>query len=175
MAVERSRPAHPNSSLFRRHRSCIAMDIVKHPLAIEHVQRFITAPGETDYLLNLSGFLIVAAVLGGGVFFFWLHSLPERMVHNKVQFDIVAVLVLLSLFTHIHAFWIAALLLAFIKFPDVTVPDVLGPLRRIADAAETMSARAEPTGEMAGAVPSAGNGGAHVGPKPSAEAPAKKG
>jgi hypothetical protein len=83
--------------------------------------------------------VMIAAVLGVGVFFFWLHSLPERMVHNKVQFDLVAVLGLLSLFTHIHAFWIAALILAFIEFPDFSWPDFSNSFKRIASSLETMA------------------------------------
>ena len=58
------------------------------------------------------------------------------MVHNRAQFDIVAVLALLSLFTHIHAFWVAALLLALVKFPNFSVSDVSGPLDRIAKSLE---------------------------------------
>ena len=59
----------------------------------------------------------VAVVLAFGVFFFWLHNLPERLVHNstKAQFDIVAALALLSLLTHIHLFWVLALLIALVK------------------------------------------------------------
>jgi hypothetical protein len=41
---------------------------------------------------------------------------------QKVQFEIVAVLGLLSLFTHNHLFWIAGLLLAFVPMPDFTTP-----------------------------------------------------
>ena len=103
-----------------------------HPAASQHLPAFIAAPGQTDTLLIFSGILLVVAVLAAGVFFLWLHSLPERMVHNKWQYDIVAVLCLLALFTHIHAFWIAALLLALIKIPDFTVPDFVSPLRSIA-------------------------------------------
>ena len=58
-----------------------------HELASHHLPPFITAPGESDWLLTLMGIVLVGSVLGAGVFFFWLHSLPERMVHNKVQFD----------------------------------------------------------------------------------------
>ena len=36
--------------------------------------------------------------------------------------EIVAVLALISLFTHNHIFWIAGLLLAFIDLPDFTTP-----------------------------------------------------
>ena len=83
--------------------------------------------------------VLIGSVLGVGVFFFWLHSLPERMVHNKIQFDIVAVLGLLSLFTHMHAFWVAALILAVIKFPEFSVLDFLGPLRSTAGSLEKMA------------------------------------
>ena len=85
-----------------------------NPLATNHFPVFITAPGQTDVLMVVMWVVFIAAILGAGVFFFWLHSLPERMVHNKLQFDIVAVLALLSLFTHQHAFWVAALLIALI-------------------------------------------------------------
>lgn len=85
--------------------------------------------------------ILLAAVLGAGVFFFWLHSLPERMVHNRVQYDLVAVLALLSLFTHIHAFWVAALILALIKIPDFTFPNFSKPLDSIAGSLETMAVK----------------------------------
>jgi multisubunit Na+/H+ antiporter MnhF subunit len=102
----------------------------------DHVPFFVTAPGQTDILLIVVALVLVGAVLAAGVLFFWLHSLPERMVHNRAQFDIVAVLALLSLFTHIHAFWVAALLLALIKFPSFSVADFSGPLDRIANSLE---------------------------------------
>ena len=44
--------------------------------------------------------------------------------HHKLQFEIVAVLGLLALFTHMHVFWVAGLLLALIDIPDFG-----GPLR----------------------------------------------
>ncbi len=111
-----------------------------HPLASHHLPFFITPPGETDVLFVIMAFVLVGAVLGIGVFFFWLHSLPERMVHNKIQFDIVAVLALLSLFTHQHAFWVAALLIALINFPSFSLPDVSGLLGRIASSLEAIAA-----------------------------------
>jgi hypothetical protein len=77
--------------------------------------------------------VIVATVLLG-VLFFWLHSLPERMGHRKLQFEVVAVLALISLFTHMHIFWIIGLLLALIDLPDF-----VNPLRRIAIASEKMA------------------------------------
>ena len=58
------------------------------------------------------------------------------MAHKsqKLQFEIVAVLGLLALFTHIHMFWIAGLLLAMIDLPDFGTP-----LRRIAGSVEKMA------------------------------------
>ena len=103
----------------------------------DHVPFFITGPGQSDVLFVIVSLVLIGAVLAAGVLFFWLHSLPERMVHNRAQFDIVAVLALLSLFTHIHAFWVAALLLALIKFPNFSVTDVSGPLDRIASSLES--------------------------------------
>jgi len=103
----------------------------------DHIPFFVTAPGQTDVLFVIVALVLIGAVLAAGVLFFWLHSLPERMVHNRAQFDIVAVLALLSLFTHIHAFWVAALLLALIKFPSFSVADFSGPLDRIANSLES--------------------------------------
>jgi hypothetical protein len=95
-----------------------------HPLATEHFPIFLTDPGDTDVLLVAMAIFMVAAVIGIGVFYFKLHSLPEQMAHRgqKVQFEIVAVLGLLSLFTHNHLFWIAGLLLAFVPLPDFSTP-----------------------------------------------------
>jgi hypothetical protein len=115
-----------------------------HPDATGHLPPFITSPGATDTLMVVMAIVLVAAVLGAGVFFFWLHSLPERWVHTstKVHFDIVAVLALLSLFTHIHLFWVAALLIALVPIPEISMPDfsslfgrIATPLEKIADAA----------------------------------------
>ncbi|MBU1211330.1 MAG: hypothetical protein KJ587_08665 [Alphaproteobacteria bacterium] len=110
-----------------------------HPAAGHHLPAFITAPGQTDTLLVLAGLILIAAVLAAGVFFLWLHSLPERMVHNKWQYDFVAVLCLLALFTHIHAFWVAALLLAMVKLPEVSLPDFHGPLQSIAGSLDRLN------------------------------------
>lgn len=103
-----------------------------HEAAPHHMPFFIVSPGQTDSLMVIMAIILLLALLGIGVFFFWLHSLPERMVHHKVQFDIVAVLALLSLFTHIHAFWVAALLLALIQFPDFSTWDFGKPLNQMA-------------------------------------------
>src|SRR5689334_2321616 len=107
-----------------------------HPTAIQHLPSFITAPGETDVLMVVMAVFLAFSVLMFGVLFFWLHSLPERMAHrsHKLQFEIVAVLCLISLFTHMHIFWIAGLLLALIDLPDFGTP-----LTRIATSAEKIA------------------------------------
>jgi hypothetical protein len=104
-----------------------------HPLAPHHLPGFIVGPGETDTLFTVMAVVLLAVILIIGNLYFKLHSLPERMAHraNNVQFQVVAVLCLLALFTHNHLFWIAALLLALVRIPDFS-----SPLARIADALE---------------------------------------
>ena len=77
-----------------------------HPAATEHLPAFITAPGETDVLMVVMGVILVVSVLAFGILFLRLHTLPERMAHraHKLQFEIVAVLGLIALFTHMHIF-----------------------------------------------------------------------
>lgn len=91
-----------------------------HAAATHHLPAFITPPGQTDVLMVIMSIVLVLAVLGFGILFLRLHTLPERMAHRsqKLQFEIVAVLGLIALFTHMHIFWIAGLLLALIDFPD---------------------------------------------------------
>jgi hypothetical protein len=110
-----------------------------HPAASHHLPWFLTAPGESDTLYTITTIVVVATVLGLGVVFFRLHSLPERLGHKKLQFEIVAVLGLLSLFTHVHAFWVAGLLLALIDLPDFQTP-----LSRMAISLEKLSGAPSP-------------------------------
>ena len=107
-----------------------------HPAAAHNLPIFITAPGDTDVLLVVTALFLLAAVVTFGLGFFRLHTLPERMAHgsHKLQFEIVAVLGLLALFTHMHGFWIAGLLLALIDIPDFP-----GWLGRIARAVERIA------------------------------------
>ena len=76
------------------------------------------------------------AVVGFGILFLRLHALPEHIAHgtHKVQMELVSVLCLIALFTHMHIFWIAGLILAFIDIPDFG-----SPLRRIADSVGRMA------------------------------------
>jgi hypothetical protein len=118
-----------------------------NPAASHYLPSFITPPGETDVLMVITAVILAVSILMFGILFFRLHSLPERMAHGagKLQLEIVAVLCLLGLLTHIHAFWIAALLLALIKFPDF--PGLLG---RITGAVERI-AGVTPGGESTAA------------------------
>ena len=68
--------------------------------------------------------LLFLLMLVVGNFYLKLHALPERMAHRKshTQLQIITVLALLALFTHNNIFWVAALLLAVVKFPDYITP-----------------------------------------------------
>ncbi len=114
------------------------MSAVMHPAAPHSLPGFITAPGETDVFFVVSTTLVGADHPACGVMFFWMHSLPERVAHKskKLQFEIVAILGLLSLFTHQHIFWVIALILAFIEIPNFS-----HPLRSMAHSLERISGR----------------------------------
>src|SRR4051812_41229726 len=100
------------------------MNEALHPAASQHLPGFITAHGDTDVLMVVMSVILLLSVLGFGILFLRLHTLPERMAHkgHKLQFEIVAVLGLIALFTHMHIFWVAGLLLALIDIPDFTAP-----------------------------------------------------
>ena len=148
-----------------------------HPAATEHLPAFITAPGQTDVLMVVMGVILVLAVLMFGVVFFRLHTLPERIAHKsqKIQFEIVAILGLISLFTHMHIFWIAGLLLAVIDLPDFgnSLSRIAGSAEKIAGIPPGEGAVEMPPDSIAGSMPAegppkmtkttdAGNGGAAV-------------
>jgi hypothetical protein len=125
-----------------------------NPLAPHHLPGFITAPGETDVLMVVMGVFLIVAVLVVGNFYLHLHTLPERMAHKsqKLQFEIVAVLCLLALFTHVHIFWIAGLLLALIDLPDFSTPlsSIASSVEKIAGSAPDVVVD-ESSGETEGA------------------------
>ena len=107
-----------------------------HPSAPHDLPGFITAPGDTDILMVVVGIVLIGAVLMVGNLYLRLHALPEQMAHKsqKLQFEIVAVLGLLALFTHIHLFWVIGLLLAMIDLPDWGTPlrSIAGSVKQIA-------------------------------------------
>lgn len=96
------------------------MQVPMNPAATDPVPSFITAPGATDVLMVAVAIFLIVAVVAFGVLFFRLHTLPERIAHKtrKLQFEIVAVLGLIALFTHMHIFWVIGLLLALIDIPE---------------------------------------------------------
>lgn len=143
------------------------MTTALHPMAPHHLPGFITAPGETDVLMVVAAVILLAAVLGVGLLFLRLHTLPERMAHKsqKLQFEIVAVLGLLALFTHMHIFWVAGLLLALIDIPDFSgqFGRMAHALERIAGAPPAVHGPGEPAGADAsdvgaGVQPAPGSG-----------------
>ena len=120
-----------------------------NPIATGHVPIFITPPGGTDVLFHVVSWFVLLCVVGIGVLFFTIHTLPERMAHRtkKVQLDIVAILCLIALFTNEHIYWIAAMILAFIDLPDF-----LTPFQRIASAVENIAVQ-ESGGSVAVGMP----------------------
>ena len=117
-----------------------------HPMGPHHLP-FYLAPGSgTDVLMVVVGIFLVATLIWVGTLYLRLHSLPERMAHKseKLQFEIVAILGLLALFTHIHLFWVAGLLLAMIDIPDFGTP-----IRSIADSVEKIADTMPDTGSDA--------------------------
>jgi hypothetical protein len=118
-----------------------------NPAAPPHLPAFITAPGETDTFMVVMAVFLVIAVMAIGLLFLRLHTLPERLAHksHKLQFEIVAVLGLLALFTHVHLFWVAGLLLALIDIPDFG-----WPLRRIAGSLEKIAGIPPGQGDVGG-------------------------
>ena len=117
-----------------------------HPAAPHQLPFFLPGPDGSDTLLTVMALSLVVIVAIVGVLFLRLHTLPERMAHKsqKLQFEIVAVLGLIALFTHMHIFWIAGLLLALIDLPDFS-----SPLRRIAGSLENMAGIAPGQGATA--------------------------
>jgi hypothetical protein len=107
-----------------------------HPLAPQFLPVFIPSPDGTDYLTIGMAIFLVLFVLMVGLLYLRLHHLPDHIAHKsqKMQYEIVCVLGLLAMFTHVHAFWIAGLLLALIDLPDFGTP-----LRRMAGALERIA------------------------------------
>ncbi|WP_063832940.1 hypothetical protein [Labrenzia sp. DG1229] len=107
-----------------------------HELAPHHLPFFLPkADGSDQMMVTVLIFLIVIVLLLG-TFYLYLHSLPERLAHKhgRIQFELVAVLGLLALFTHNQIFWVAALVLAFVQLPDF-----MSPLETIANSASRIA------------------------------------
>ncbi len=133
-----------------------------HPAASTHLPIFIPTPGNPDVLLQIMAIFLIVSIISVGLIYLKLHALPEHMAHrtNKVQLQFVAVLALLALFTHNHAFWIGALLLALVELPDFSTP-----FNSIARSLEKLSGRnpADEAGEDTVAPPAPHAGAAAAG------------
>jgi hypothetical protein len=112
------------------------MAVSLNPAAPHHLPGFIADPGGADVLMTVAAVILVVAVMAIGLLFLRIHTLPERIAHkgHKLQFEIVAVLGLLALFTHVHLFWVIGLLLALIDIPDFggALGRMAGSLEKIA-------------------------------------------
>ncbi|MDK1494844.1 hypothetical protein QN219_33680, partial [Sinorhizobium sp. 7-81] len=99
-----------------------------------------------DVLFNVMTVFVLLVVFLVGILYLRLHALPEHMAHgaSKGQLQIIGVLCLIALFTHNHLFWIAALLLAMIEFPDFA-----SPVRSMARSLARIARRDEGAGEFA--------------------------
>ena len=135
----------------------MADDVGINPAAPHHLPSFVTAPGETDVLMVVMAIFLAVAILMFGILFLRLHTLPERMAHRakKIQFEIVAVLGLIALFTHMHIFWIAGLLLAVIDLPDFggMMGRIAGSVERIASMKPSEKAAGNEPKELGEATP----------------------
>jgi multisubunit Na+/H+ antiporter MnhF subunit len=85
---------------------------------------FITAPGESDLLFTVVTIFLILVVLGFGAMYFTIQAIPDRLVEgtSKAQMQLVGILGLVSLFTMNNIYWVAALLLAAIRIPDIVTP-----------------------------------------------------
>ena len=112
--------------------------MIDAPSATPHVHLpwFVAEPGQTDVLMIVMGVFLILIIFTFGVLYMRLHHLPEHIAHTgqKIQYQLVATLGLLAMFTHQHLYWIAGLLLAMIDIPDFT-----GQLSRIARSVKRIS------------------------------------
>lgn len=111
-----------------------------HPLAPEHLPRYIGAPDGGDPLFTVVIWLLIILLLVVGNLYLKLHALPERMAHrkNNTQLQFIAVLAILALFTHNNVFWVAALLMSVVRFPDFSTP-----INSIADSLSKLAGQSE--------------------------------
>ncbi|MGB0694320.1 MAG: hypothetical protein ACPGOY_01640 [Rhodospirillaceae bacterium] len=142
-----------------------------HAMAPEHIPTFVVAADGSDYLFNVMVVFTIIFVLLIGVGYFTLHALPERMAHKNEhsQFQLVAILAVLALFTHNNIFWFAAILLAGLKLPDLMTPikSIAKSLLMVSRSVTAMSAEAQAVAGAGGGSGTVGGGASGAGPKPS--------
>lgn len=114
-------------------------------MTTEHIPAYL-AGADSDPLMIVMAVILIAIILIAGVLYFKLHAVPEHIAHGKnhTQVQLIAVLTILALFTHNNIFWVAALVLAVVEFPDF-----LAPLKSIAKSLEIIAkAKTEQTKEV---------------------------
>lgn len=91
---------------------------------------FVVPPGETDVMFIVVGIALAAIVVCLGVLSLTIRGWPDRLAEgaNKSQLQLVAILGLISLLTFNDYLWLATLVLAVVRFPDIVTP-----LREIAE------------------------------------------
>ena len=112
-------------------------------MTTEHIPRYL-AGADSDPLMIVMAVILIVVILIAGVLYFKLHAVPEHIAHGKnhTQVQLIAVLTILALFTHNNIFWVAALVLAVVEFPDF-----LAPLKSIAKSLEIIAkSKSEHTG-----------------------------
>ena len=109
-----------------------------HPLAPHALPPFIGGADGGDPLFSAITFIVITMALVIGVFYLKLHAIPEQLAHkhSNTQSQLIMVLALLALFTHNNIFWVAALILALLKFPDF-----LTPINSISDSLKKLTAQ----------------------------------
>lgn len=121
-----------------------------HPLAPHTLPPFVGAADSSDPLFSAITFIVIIMVLVIGVFYLKLHAIPEQLAHkhSNTQSQLIMVLALLALFTHNNVFWVAALILALLKFPDFLTPinSISDSLKKLT-AQETSSPESDNNGE----------------------------
>jgi hypothetical protein len=114
----------------------------------DHLPWFLPGPDGSDPLFTFTVFLMLGIILLIGNLYLTLHAVPERMAHhsNHTQQQAITILALLALFTHNNIFWLGALLLAVVRWPDIQTPleNIAGALERIAPEGLTRPRRAAP-------------------------------
>lgn len=121
-----------------------------HPAASPHLPWFIVAPGDTDVLMIVMSGILILSVFLAGLIYLRLHALPDHFAHKKVQLEVVCVLGLLAMFTHMNILWVAALLLALVDLPDFITPlsRVAGSAEKIADQGRARKPSARENGQL---------------------------
>jgi hypothetical protein len=106
-----------------------------HRMAPPHLPSFIPGADGSDGMFGTMSMLIVVGAFVAGTIYFKLHSLPEHLAAGlgRAHYQLVGILALLALFTHENIFWVAALILAVVQ-----IPDLLTPVRSIADSLDSI-------------------------------------